>query len=445
MDNTRLGYSKEQYSSFTANAWKALLGFSILYCFLYCGRLNLSSAIPLMVSEEGWSTAQLGILSSVFFWTYGIGHLVNGRLGEIIGVNRFIIAAVVLSAAANVLIGFQTSLVAIAVLWGLNGYFQSMAWAPGMSLLSKWWPSQRRGFAAGFANGFAGFGQAVCMGVVMVVFAVMPQEGWRAAFFYPGLIAVVIAVIYGLAVKASPQKVGLPAYVDDAVNVSSELKLQADLQGKSKLYPYLYLLKKWKFDIWLVIIALSSIARYGLLNWIPLYFTNTMGMDIKDGLIEGLLLSIGMGAGTLVIPALSDKYCRHDRLPAVLLCAVVGGLCILLFMFSQTMLLIDVLLFTAGFFLYAINGLVWPFAIDIGGRQLSGTASGILDFAAYLGAAVQAIVFGLFLGDGNWNMLFAAITLVCVAMAILAVAAARNTKRAAAADHAALDSAKKVM
>ncbi|KMO87290.1 hypothetical protein AB840_03530 [Megasphaera cerevisiae DSM 20462] len=433
MKNNRYGYTERQYTVFQKYAWKVLLGFSILYCFLYCGRLNLSSALPLMAAEEGWNTTQLGILSSVFFWTYGIGHLINGRLGEIIGINRFIISAVILSAAANLLIGFQSSLLVIALLWGLNGYFQSMAWAPGMSLLSKWWPSNRRGFAAGFANGFAGFGQAVCMGVVIIIFAVIPQAGWRAAFFYPALIAVILSVLYAYGIKETPHAAGLPEYTDNVTSTASELKINASLRGKSKLYPYIYLIKEWKFDVWLLIIALSSIARYGLLNWIPLYFTNTMGMDIKDGLMENLLLSVGMGCGTLVIPALSDKLCRNDRLPAVLTCSVAGGLAVLLFMFSQTMWIIDILLFTAGFFLYAINGLVWPFAIDIGGRQLAGTASGILDFTAYLGAAIQAIVFGLFLGSGSWSMLFAAITIVCAAMAVLSVAAAGNTKDAAPA------------
>jgi sugar phosphate permease len=111
-----------------------------------------------MVKEMGWTTAQLGVLSSVFFWTYGVGQLMNGRLSEMFGVNRFIVSAVLLSAFANIVIGFQSSLIVITILWAFNGYFQSMAWAPGMALLSRWWPANKRGFATGMANGFSGFG-----------------------------------------------------------------------------------------------------------------------------------------------------------------------------------------------------------------------------------------------------------------------------------------------
>ena len=112
-----LGYTPEQYKKFKRNAWVVLLAFSVLYCFLYCGRQNLSYAMPAMMEEEGWTALQLGVLSSVQFWTYGLGHLVNGRLGEIVGVNRLIVVGMILSAAMNVLIGFQSSLIFITVLW----------------------------------------------------------------------------------------------------------------------------------------------------------------------------------------------------------------------------------------------------------------------------------------------------------------------------------------
>ena len=109
-----LGYTPEQYKLFIKNSWIVLIAFSVLYCMVYCGRLNLQYVMPAMMAEEGWTNTDLGILSSVLFWTYGIGHLFNGRLGEIFGVNRFIIAGMFLSAISNVLIGFQSSIVIIA-------------------------------------------------------------------------------------------------------------------------------------------------------------------------------------------------------------------------------------------------------------------------------------------------------------------------------------------
>ena len=424
--NDMLGYTSAEYSLFRKYAWRAVIGFSLVYCLLYSGRLNLSSAIPLMVKEMGWTTAQLGVLSSVFFWTYGVGQLMNGRLSEMFGVNRFIVSAVLLSAFANIVIGFQSSLIVITILWAFNGYFQSMAWAPGMALLSRWWPANKRGFATGMANGFSGFGQAIAMIMVVIAHKISPNLGWRSAFFLPVIVAAIVAIIYWRLTKDSPESLGLQPFTDDAALTQSENEIQASMGNHGQLYPYIYLLKSWKYDVWLVIIALQSIVRYGLLTWIPLYFTKMLHFDVSSGLIQSLVLPIGMGFGALFVPMLADRYLASNRLPAVIMCVLVGGVVALIFPFTRNELLISILLFVAGFFVYAINGLTWAPAMEAGGRQYAATASGMMDFVAYIGASVQAIIFGFTLDGNNWELLFLIITIVNVMMIALALIAGKR-------------------
>ena len=92
MDKLRYGYNKAEYKTFMKGAWKYLLLFSLLYCAHYCTRLNIGNAQVYMTE---FSSEQIGILSSVLFWTYGVGHLINGRLGEVFGIRRFIILSVI--------------------------------------------------------------------------------------------------------------------------------------------------------------------------------------------------------------------------------------------------------------------------------------------------------------------------------------------------------------
>ena len=204
MNKERLGYTEEQYKIFKRHSWMVLLAFSILYCFLYCGRQNLSYAMPAMMSEEGWTALQLGVLSSVQFWAYAFGHLINGRLGEIVGVNKLIVIGMVLSAAMNILIGFQTSLFVITIIWAINGYVQSMLWSPGMALVANWWPSSKRGFATGFANAFSGLGSVITAFVVSFSYVILPKSGWRSAFIGSAIIMLVVVVIYPFFAKEKP-------------------------------------------------------------------------------------------------------------------------------------------------------------------------------------------------------------------------------------------------
>ena len=83
------------------------------------------------------------------------------------------------------------------------------------------------------------------------------------------------------------------------------------------------------------------------------------------------------------------------------------------------MSVIFVLLFIAGFCIYAINGTAWAYATDIGGRVFSGTSSGILNFSAYVGAAVQSMIYGFLLEKLGWSMIFVSIAVLCGSVAVL--------------------------
>lgn len=430
-NKTLLGYTKEQHKKFTKHAWIVLFAFSILYCFLYCGRQNLSYAIPVMMSEEGWTALQVGVLSSVQFWTYALGHLVNGRLGEIIGVNKLIVIGMFLSAAMNLLIGFQSSILIIAILWGINGYVQSMLWSPGMALIANWWSGNKRGFATGFANAFSGLGSVVTAFTVTASFTILPNMGWRAAFIGAAVVMIMVGIIYPFFAKEKPSDIGLPEYIDpDEKREENDKDLKDIIKEKGKLYPYIYLLKQWRFDLWIVIIACSSIARYGLLTWIPTYYVEVHGVDIEAGIMGSIVCPLGMAAGALIIPWLSDKVWSQNRLPWVIISSIGSALAVFGFMNAEPGFMAFVLLFIAGFFIYGINSLVWAFATDIGGRTFGGTASGVLDCAAYVGASGQALFFGSILtNSGNWNFVFLCIVGVLTLMVIAALLAGEKIKR----------------
>ena len=430
----QLGYTTQEYKKFRRYGVRYLLLFSLLYCFLYCIRLNLSGAGSVMMSQLHWTSAQIGILTGTMFWTYGAAQLLTGRLSELLGTSRFVVLSVLLSAGANILLGFQSSLVIMAILWGLNGLFQAMAWAPGIAALTNWWQGNRRGFATGFAQAFSGFGQAAATLAVALAFVVMPAQGWRAAFWVPAAFPLAALIFFILFTKESPEKIGLPAYREsDPEREKSENELRALLTEKGKMYPFRYLLSDKKFWLWIMIAFLVGLARYGLITWIPMYFTDRFSMDVTGGLLRSLTLPVGMGVGSLVVPWLTDRFCPTNRLPAVIVSALAGAASVAGIIFLDPRIavqgvLLQVLLFAAGFFIYAINGVAWAYATDIGGRVFSGTSSGILNFSAYMGAAVQSFVYGFLLRSLGWTMVFVSVAVLCGVVALLGVLGADHKR-----------------
>ena len=428
MKNLKYGYTQSEYKKFKLNAWVYLLLFAFLYCAHYCTRLNFSNVKVMMdISKE-----DIGIITSSLFWCYGIGHLVNGRLGEIVGVRKFIILSVVLSVITNIFMGFQSSVVVMAILWGCNGFFQSMAWSPGISSLTAWWPSDKRGFATGFANAFSGFGEVAAKFMVILGLLIFPKLGWRSAFFVPAALPILVLIIYVIFAKAGPKSIGLKDYQEpDEDKTEKENEMAKIVKEKGALYPYLHLIKNKLFLVWVFVVFASGLARYGLATWIPDYL-NENGLGVTSSILTSIVLPIGMGIGTLVIPTLTDKFCPNNRLIAGVVSGLAAAVCIVGFMLLKPsgiqLIIMMVLLFFAGFFIYAINGVVWTFAADVGGRVFASTAAGVLDFAAYMGAAIQSMLFGFILGDGNWNVLFISVAAFCFLIALVSFVCSKKKK-----------------
>ena len=432
-EGTQLGYTAAEYRKFKKYAWLYMLMFSVLYCFLYCTRLNIGSATPYLV-EAGWTESTIGILTGTLFWTYGIGQLVNGRLSELLGPSKFIVGAVVLSAAANFLVATQEvdSVVVLAIIWGANGFFQSMGWTPGLAALTKWWPGKSRGFATGFLNAFTGFGQVAAYLAVLAAYLWFPQLGWKAGFIIPACFPLAVLAIYLLCVKTTPARAGLRDYEEDSAKSAEEEKMREIVAQKGALYPYKYILSNKKFLIWIVIAFGTGLARYGLSTWIPLYFSQ-QGLSAAASVASSVILPVGMGIGTLVVPWITDHCCSKDRLPAAIVSALIGAVTtVAIFFLDATklpqLILVEILLFISGFCIYAINGIVFAYATDIGGRVFSGTCSGVLNFSAYLGAAVQSVVYGFILDNGGWGIVFASIAVFNVLIAVLGAVGADKKK-----------------
>ena len=76
------------------------------------------------------------------------------------------------------------------------------------------------------------------------------------------------------------------------------------------------------------------------------------------------------------------------------------------------------MLFVLGVFAM-VTGVIWTIAGDIGGKELSSTVVGVFDWAVYMGAAVQALLFGFVKDTFGWPSIFVIIAVLYVILLIL--------------------------
>lgn len=430
-DKLTYGYTQTQYRRFRRYALQYLMAFCLLYCTLYCSRLSLANAGPVLMQQLNFDKADIGILTGTLFWTYGIGQLVNGWLSDMTPPGRLIIIGVILSSACNILIATQAALMPMVLIWGLNGFAQSMVWAPGIAIITKWWPDSKRGFATGFALAFSGFGQMVATLSVVFALARFPQWGWRSAFYVCAAIPLMMLLLYLLFARTSPRQIGLNEYVEDQRTHQQEENMLKESRSHGTLYVFKYIISDHYFRVWMLIIFLAGLVRHGLSTWVPMYFIDAYGVDITSGLIQSLSLPLGMGIGTIVVPWLTDKFCPDNRLYAVVSSAFAAAVFIFLLvllnpLIAWQMAIIQLCLFLAGFCIFAISGSSGAYATDVGGRVFSGTTTGLLSFSAYMGAAIQSLIYGFALDLAGWTLVLISIAIFC---AVIGIISRSHTKR----------------
>ena len=127
-----------------------------------------------------------------------------------------------------------------------------------------------------------------------------------------------------------------------------------------------------------------------------------------------------------VFPFITDKVFKGKREPMLILASVVAFFGMICFPLFKSQLPATIMLFVVGVF-SMVTGVIWAIAGDMGGRALSSTVVGVLDWAVYMGAAIQASVFGFMQEQFGWSAIF--VTIGCLYIILLALTlAARNMK-----------------
>lgn len=419
LQTKRFGYTQEEYKKFTKYAWLMLISFGLAYLFFYNGRQNINLVLTQMGDDLGGGKDAMGIVSSAFFWCYAFGQLISGRLGAYFGYKKFMIFGIISSAVLNVIISFQTSIPVIAILWGVNGFCQSTVWANGLGVLNKWWPTEKRGFASGLATAFTGTAQVVTYLTINWCLTMNPEWGWRAAFRYPMIPMILMLIAFVAFFHSTPEDVGLKPFEEEneALN-ARDADLARRIETNGYFYPYRLLFRQPKIIMFCLISAIAGVGRYGLLTWVPSYFMEVMGLSVKDGIFSSILLPIGHACAMFLFPLITDKVFRGKREPMLIVASVVTFFGMISFPFIKHQTAASVMLFVVGVSCM-VTGVIWAIAGDMGGRTLSSTIVGILDWAVYLGAAVQSALFGFVIEFLGWPAIFVTIGVLYVILLVL--------------------------
>lgn len=403
-------------SVFSRYKWRMLLAAMFCYLFFYTGRQAFGFAIPGIQGEFGWSKTTVGTISGIALWSYAIGQMVNGNLADKFGGRRLMSIGSVLSTAFNWVASFTTAAPLMATSLGANGFVQAMGWSSGGRVISNWWGPHERGKSFGFYTLAAGMASVLVFVTSTLVVDTFDLP-WQWLFRLPVLLMLAGGITFFLIARENPHeaKISPPASFEHDTEKVETPAGNPDRGGSLARYKSVLSIPK----IWVTGIAIGfqNAARYGLLVWVPVYFAGL------DSLWVSVALPIGMAVGALVNGQLSDRIfgSRRDR-PIMLFMALGALTALLMFVIQPGPGLGLVMMFLAGFFVYGPQSSFWALCPDLAGKKMTGTATGTVNFFAYLFAGAAEPIVGHIMdaSAGNTSLIFPIVAISCAASAVVA-------------------------
>ncbi len=388
----------------TYKYWRFRSMYAILigYTGYYIVRKSLAVALPVIKDEFGISNANMGLVLTAFGLTYGVSKFINGFGGDRTNPRYFMATGLIVASLANVFFGLSSGLVAFALFWILNGWFQGMGWAPCSKTLVNWYSPLERGVKFSIAN------TACSIGASLVVFLngwLIVRFGWRSNFFVPAAISSVIALFVLNRLRDRPQSLGLPP-VEEYRGEEPDL---ADTEhGKGASYKEV-VMKYIFLNPWMWVVSLANffvyIIRYTVLDWGTTFLTESKGISIGDaaGIVGGYELA-GL-AGMLVCGWLLDKVFKGYG--GRLLALYMAVCAIFIFLFwkipSHSLVLNGFLLWGAGFSIYGPQNIVAVIAVNMVPKQAGAAAVGLTGLIGYLSTVISGWGMGAIVDRFGWG------------------------------------------
>jgi ACS family glucarate transporter-like MFS transporter len=150
---------------------------SLMAVLLYLDRYCISFAEVYIKQDFGLTDTQVGWMLSAFFWTYALGQVFAGWLGDRYGGRRMLTIYVLAWSLLTALTGFATGFVMLMTLRFGFGAAQAGAYPTAANLISKWVPISRRGFASSIVSmgGRIGGTLALLLTGYVIVYLVPPS------------------------------------------------------------------------------------------------------------------------------------------------------------------------------------------------------------------------------------------------------------------------------
>ena len=373
-------------------------GATIAYSLYYVCRMSINVVKQPLIDEGVLSAGQLGLIGSALLFVYAVGKFMNGFIADYCNIRRFMAVGLLISSVMNLVmgaLGFFTGMIpsmviflGFSVLWGINGWMQSMGSAPGVISLSRWFPRSKRGSYYSLFSSSPYIGEFISYNILAVVVGWL---GWQSGFMMAALAGFIGTALILLFVSDTPESKGLPSIqeISGETLTKEDSMPTKDLQKMVLKHP----------GIWVIALASAFIyiTKYAIAGWGVLFLQKARGFELAEASQVIAFSAVSGILGTVLAGWLSDKVFKGDRVKPAVLSGIISTSSLILFLFVGggfvlNIFYVSLFSLSVGVLYCIVAGLM---AVDIVPRKATGAALGVVGISSYVAAALQDITSGL--------------------------------------------------
>jgi ACS family glucarate transporter-like MFS transporter len=394
--------------------WFLVFWLFILSTVSYLDRVNISIAGTSIASEFHLSKVQLGWVFSAFFWSYALFQTFGGWLADRFGPRRVLTVGVVwwgiftalTAAVSHEIAGAIFVFVMVRFLLGAG---EAIVFPASNQFISRWIPTQERGFANGLI--FAGVGAGASSAPALVTY-IMLHYGWRWSFWFSALIGLLVGAVWYLTARDTPEEHRLVSATELAHIRQDHFREAPPGVSRDHRVPWSIILRSK--EVWAVTLSYFSYGYVAAIffTWFYNYLTEERGLDLKGMAFYSSLPPIAMVVCSLLGGVINDKLSgvfgkRAGRCGLAAFGLILASLLLVLGSRAASAPSASLVLAGGAGALYLAQSSYWSVTADIAGRS-AGSVSGFMNMGAQLGSAVTALFTPFIAVHAGWAYSFLA-------------------------------------
>lgn len=385
-----------------------------IYASSYLAKLNFNALLVEILRDLGGARSAAGLVGSFFFFSYGIGQVVNGFIAKYTDERVIMTASLFGSALCNLAMSFAPSIGVMKYIWLLNGIVMSPLWCNIVKVQGKYISQKNLPKSLSIIGLTTPVGTALNYGIC-AAFAAFST--WKMSFRFAAVLMTAMSLLWFAVIgdvkrssSPEPDKQAAASKADDSSRVGKSLTVKVAVTLGAMFLAG----------------AFTQFTREGLNAWVPSILTEVYNMPSTLSIALTLLLPLLGSVGNFLLVVL-ERRCRNFLALSILFTVVAAAFTVILTVsFSPNSFVITFACFIIVCACCATLANITTNHLPLYYRDRfdTGRMAGIGQGFCYIGSTLSTYTLGYVADRGGWNSVFVMLSAVVSVSAVICITVA---------------------